>query len=186
MAGRVRPQACAFPRSVRARVADLHLILRAKCRSSSCAVCSSMSEATPNSAWPVVTARASVPMSRPRANGCPTPVWVPGVEARARYGWIRQITTGCVQRPAQRPVTWTDWLDRILTHKIWGTLVFLALMFLSLNRSSLGPTGHGPHQRGVDWLGDGLTQALPRPATSLLIEGILRASARSLSSCRRS
>ena len=41
-----------------------------------------------------------------------------------------QVTAGCVERPAQRPVTWTDRLDRVLTHALWGTLVFLVLMFL--------------------------------------------------------
>src|SRR5262249_62432390 len=60
------------------------------------------------------------------AAGCPGPA----VEARARYGWIREVTAGCVRRPAERPVTWTDRLDRVLTHKVWGTLVFLALMFV--------------------------------------------------------
>src|SRR5207302_9327605 len=55
---------------------------------------------------------------------------VPAVEARARYAWIREITHDCVRRPAQRPVTWTDRLDRVLTHKVWGTLVFLVVMFL--------------------------------------------------------
>ncbi|MFN4258845.1 MAG: ferrous iron transport protein B [Gemmataceae bacterium] len=55
---------------------------------------------------------------------------VPAVEARSRYGWIRHVTSDCVQRPDQRPVTWTDRIDRVLTHKIWGTLVFLAVMFL--------------------------------------------------------
>src|SRR5581483_4217697 len=54
---------------------------------------------------------------------------VPGVEARARYGWIRQATAGCVERPKVRPVSWTDRIDRVLTHRVWGTLVFLALMF---------------------------------------------------------
>src|SRR5205814_934249 len=46
--------------------------------------------------------------------GCP----VPAVEARARYGWIRQATAGCVGRPAVRPVTWTERIDRVLTHRI--------------------------------------------------------------------
>src|SRR5262249_35025099 len=55
---------------------------------------------------------------------------VPAVEARARYAWIREVVAGCVERPAQRPVTWTDRIDRVLTHKIWGTLIFLLLMFL--------------------------------------------------------
>ncbi len=60
------------------------------------------------------------------AAGCP----VPAVEAKTRYGWIRQITAGCVESPKVRPVTWTDRLDRILTHKVWGTLIFLAVMFV--------------------------------------------------------
>src|SRR4029077_15534387 len=60
------------------------------------------------------------------AGGCA----VPGIEARTRYAWIRRATAGCVQRPARRPRTWTDRLDRIFTHPLWGTLVFLALMFV--------------------------------------------------------
>jgi len=58
--------------------------------------------------------------------GCP----VPAVEARTRYAWIRSATKECVQRPRERVVTWTDRLDRILTHKLWGTALFLLLMFL--------------------------------------------------------
>jgi len=33
--------------------------------------------------------------------GCP----VPAVEARVRYGWVREATAGCVERPAKRPVS---------------------------------------------------------------------------------
>ncbi len=55
---------------------------------------------------------------------------VPAVEARTRYAWIREEIQGCVERPAERPTTWTERLDRVLTHKVWGTLVFLAVMFL--------------------------------------------------------
>lgn len=58
--------------------------------------------------------------------GCP----VPEVEARARYRHIRERSAGCVTRPTERPVTWTDRLDRVLTHRLWGSLIFAALMFL--------------------------------------------------------
>lgn len=57
-------------------------------------------------------------------------VGVPGVEAKARYTWIRHALAGCVEKPAVRPVSFTDRLDRILTHKVLGTLIFLALMFV--------------------------------------------------------
>ncbi len=52
-----------------------------------------------------------------------------GTEARLRYGWIRQRTAGCIERPAKRPVAWTDRIDKVLTHRIFGTLIFLAVMF---------------------------------------------------------
>jgi ferrous iron transport protein B len=55
---------------------------------------------------------------------------VPAVEARTRYGWVRAAVAAAVAKPAERPVTWTDRLDTVLTHRVWGTVVFLALMFL--------------------------------------------------------
>jgi ferrous iron transport protein B len=106
---------------------------------------------------------------RLREAGCP----VPAVEARTRYGWIREATAGCVERPAKRPVTWTDRLDRVLTHKVWGTLVFLALMFVVFQAIF---TWSRPLMKaisdGKDWLAGLLRDALPAgPFTSLLIDG---------------
>src|SRR5438270_750183 len=100
---------------------------------------------------------------------------VPAVEARVRYGWIRAATAGCVQRPAQRPVTWTDRLDRVLTHRLWGTLIFLALMFVVFQSIF---TWARPLMKligtGKDWLAELLQGALPPgPLASLLIDGVL-------------
>jgi ferrous iron transport protein B len=55
---------------------------------------------------------------------------VPAIEARIRYAWIRAAVAPCVRRPAQRPFSWTDRLDRVLTHWFWGTLIFATVMFL--------------------------------------------------------
>src|SRR5205085_3261572 len=55
---------------------------------------------------------------------------IPAVEAIARYGWVARVLDGVVQRPSQRVLTIGDRVDRLLTHKVWGTLVFLALMLL--------------------------------------------------------
>ncbi|HZY87706.1 MAG TPA: ferrous iron transport protein B, partial [Gemmataceae bacterium] len=106
---------------------------------------------------------------RLREAGCP----VPAVEARTRYGWVREATAGCVQRPEKRPVNWTDRIDRVLTHKVWGTLVFLALMFVVFEAIF---TGARPLMKGIsdgkDWLAGVLREALPAgPFTSLLIDG---------------
>jgi ferrous iron transport protein B len=103
--------------------------------------------------------------------GCP----VPAIEARARYGWIREVTAGCIQRPAQRPITWTDRIDRVLTHKLWGTLIFLGLMFLVFQAIF---TWARPVMKsisdGKDALADLLRGQLPPgPFANLLLDGVL-------------
>lgn len=107
------------------------------------------------------------------AAGCP----VPAVEARSRYGWIREATVGCVQRPAQRPVTWTDRIDRVLTHKVWGTLFFLVLMFVVFQALF---TWAAPLmdliKEGFASLGDAIKSSEvlpPGPLRSLLADGIV-------------
>jgi ferrous iron transport protein B len=104
--------------------------------------------------------------------GCP----VPAVEARVRYGWIRTATAGCVQRPAQRPVTWTDRLDRVLTHKLWGTLAFLAVMFavfqsiFTCAKPLMNLIG-----QGQAWLAGAVGGLLEAGALrSLLVDGVIR------------
>jgi ferrous iron transport protein B len=100
---------------------------------------------------------------------------VPGVEVRTRYTWIRSITNGCIARPELRPVTATDRLDRVLTHKFWGTLIFLGVMFLVFQSIF---TWARPLMKIVgvskDFLADGLRSALPAgPLTSLLTDGVI-------------
>jgi len=103
--------------------------------------------------------------------GCP----VPALEARTRYGWIRQATAGCLTRPAQRPVTWTDQLDRVLTHRVWGSLVFLALMlvvFVSIYY--LADPFMGWIEDGQALLGDSAGRAFSAgPLRSLVVDGII-------------
>ncbi len=55
---------------------------------------------------------------------------VPGVEAEARYGWVDRVLQGVVSRPAARRRTWSDRIDTLLTHKLWGTLTFVLLMLV--------------------------------------------------------
>src|SRR5207244_2837709 len=81
----------------------------------------------------------------------------------------------CVERPAVRPVMWTDRLDKILTHRVWGTLVFLALMFVVFQAIF---TGAKPLMQlivmGKDGLAGLIDSALPAgPLKSLILEGAL-------------
>jgi ferrous iron transport protein B len=115
--------------------------------------------------------RGEVQAARQRlaAAGCP----VPAVEARTRYRWIREALSGCVVRPANRPVSWTDRLDQVLTHRVWGTVIFLALMFVVFQSIF---TWARPVMKtisaGKDMLADGLREVLPAgPLASLLVDG---------------
>jgi len=56
---------------------------------------------------------------------------VPAIETKVRYQWIREQLTGVVNRttPVNR-VTTSDRIDKVLTHKVTGLLVFVAVMFL--------------------------------------------------------
>ena len=53
---------------------------------------------------------------------------VPAVEAMARYEWVARMLNGIVRRPDQHRTTTSDRIDAVLTHKVWGTLIFIATM----------------------------------------------------------
>jgi ferrous iron transport protein B len=118
-------------------------------------------------------AAAKVKLARQRLAqaGCP----VPAIEARVRYGWIREAVAGCIHRPARRQVMWTDTLDRVLTHPIGGTLIFLALMFVVFQSIF---TWARPLmdliKTGQDWLGSTVEQTMAAgPLRSLLVDGVI-------------
>lgn len=100
---------------------------------------------------------------------------VPNVEVRTRYAWIRAITADSVVRPDVRPVTSTDRIDRVLTHRVWGVAIFLALMFVVFQSIF---TWARPLMKlvgtGKDALADWLRETLPAgPMTSLLTDGVV-------------
>lgn len=120
---------------------------------------------------PSLSERVNAARTRLAAGGHPVPM----VEAKTRYAWIKAVTSECVQRPANRPTTWTDRIDRILTHRIAGTLVFLAVMAIMFQsiftwaRPLMSWIGEGK-----DFIGDWLRLQLQAgPFTSLLTDGIL-------------
>lgn len=51
-------------------------------------------------------------------------------EARTRYTWVRQVLDQSVHRPETRDRTGSERIDNILTHRLWGTLVFVGLMLV--------------------------------------------------------
>lgn len=100
---------------------------------------------------------------------------VPRMEARIRYAWIRERLTGCVvHTPTKRP-DWTARIDAVLTHRVWGLIVFLSVMFVVFQsifiwaRPLMDLIGEG---KGLlaGWV-EG--QLAPGPLRSLLVKGVL-------------
>ncbi|HEV3004817.1 MAG TPA: ferrous iron transport protein B, partial [Pirellulales bacterium] len=113
----------------------------------------------------------AAPRERLAKAGCA----VPAVEALARYGWVATVLEGVVSRPAARPVTVSDQIDRCLTHRLWGTLFFLLMMvvvFQSVFRVARLPMNWIDAAKGA--AGDWVTGHMPEGALqSLLVKGLI-------------
>ncbi len=100
---------------------------------------------------------------------------IPAFEAKARYAYIRSITNVVVQKPAVRLRTTSDRLDAVLTHKLWGTLIFFVMLFAVFasvffiadpTKQLLGS--------GTKVLSARVEAAMPAgPLRSLLIDGVI-------------
>ncbi|HVL15611.1 MAG TPA: ferrous iron transport protein B, partial [Gemmata sp.] len=100
---------------------------------------------------------------------------VPAVEARTRFAWVRGAVTASVTKPAARLVTFTDRLDQVLTHRVWGTLVFLAVMFLMFQSIFLWAK---PLMDQIDaaqgWAGEAVESVMAAgPLRSLVVDGVI-------------
>jgi ferrous iron transport protein B len=81
-----------------------------------------------------------------------------------------------VSRPAERPVTGTDKLDRLLTHRVWGTLVFLVVMFLMFQSIFLWAK---PLMDGIDGAREAVAKGIEAnmasgPLRSLVVDGMIK------------
>ena len=102
-----------------------------------------------------------------RANLTLNGVSLAALEARARYAWISDIMNGTVVRPDIRTRHRSESIDNILTHRVFGTLVFAALMLLVFQSIFAGAAP-------IMDLVDGGVGALGTWAGALLPEGMLR------------
>jgi ferrous iron transport protein B len=98
-----------------------------------------------------------------------------GAPIEARYGSVSSIQRSVTTESAAPGETFSDKLDRILTHKVWGTLIFvavMALMFQSIFTFARIPMD--ALQAGVDWLAGTVSRILgPGELNSLLADGII-------------
>jgi ferrous iron transport protein B len=100
---------------------------------------------------------------------------VPAAEARYRYAWARTTLDGVLVRPTERKKDASDAIDRFLTHRVAGLVVFAALMFLVFQAIYAWA---GPF---MDWIEAGqgvIAEAVnasmgPGPLRSLLVDGAI-------------
>jgi ferrous iron transport protein B len=97
------------------------------------------------------------------------------VLVNSRYAWARQIAAGVTERAFAPGMTTSDRIDRIVTHKVWGLLIFLAVMALVFQ--SIFSWTALPMEwisQGFDRLGHSLAAKLPPgDLRALLIDGAL-------------
>lgn len=93
----------------------------------------------------------------------------------ARYASVASIQRTVTTEIAPPGETFSDRLDRVLTHKVWGTLIFIAvmaLMFQSIFTFARIPMD--AIQTGVDWLGGVVARIIPPgDLNSLLVDGVI-------------
>jgi ferrous iron transport protein B len=98
-----------------------------------------------------------------------------GTAIEARYAKVSAIQQAVTTELAPPGETFSDKLDRVLTHKVYGTLVFVAIMLLMFQ--SIFTFARLPMdalQAGVDWLGVAVSHLLPPgELNSLLVDGVV-------------
>jgi ferrous iron transport protein B len=100
---------------------------------------------------------------------------VPAAEAKARYAYIRQVTATAVSKPSVRVKSTSDRLDQFLTHRVWGTLVFFAVMFVMFwSIFTAAAPVMDLIDGGFESAGKAVEGAMqPGPLRSLLVDGVI-------------
>ncbi len=82
---------------------------------------------------------------------------------------------GVVTQPKTFPVTVTDRIDRVLTHRVWGLIVFAVVMLMVFQSVFLGARPLMDAVGGLfDWLAASVESAMPEGALrSLLATGVI-------------
>src|SRR5207249_6925846 len=72
----------------------------------------------------------------------------------ARYRRIAAIEQAVTTAPPAAGETFSDKLDRVVTHKVWGVLIFVALMaFIFQSIFTFARIPMDLMQNGIDWFG---------------------------------
>jgi len=98
-----------------------------------------------------------------------------GAPIEWRYARVAEIQQAATVELAPPGETFSDKLDRILTHKIWGTLIFVGLMTLMFQSIfTFAKIPMNALQAIVDWAGVGVGKLIPPgDLNDLLVNGVI-------------
>lgn len=103
--------------------------------------------------------------------GCKVPMF----ETKTRYAWIRRTIEGAVTRRESKSVSWSDKVDKWLTHRWVGMFAFVLIMFLvfqSITFFAALPMQGIEAMQG--WVGVQVEGVLPPGALrSLFVDGVV-------------
>jgi ferrous iron transport protein B len=98
-----------------------------------------------------------------------------GAPIEWRYARVAEIQVAATTEVAPPGETLSDRLDRVLTHKLWGTIIFVAIMATMFQ--SIFTFAHYPMealQAGIDWLGKTVGHLIPPgDLNSLIVDGAI-------------
>jgi ferrous iron transport protein B len=102
-------------------------------------------------------------------------IHVPQIEIDTRYRWIAEVAGATVRHSPTTSQTWTERIDHIVTHKVWGLLVFLVAMALTFQSIF---SWAAPLMDTIDTafgaLGEQVGSLFPDgPLRSLVVDGII-------------
>jgi ferrous iron transport protein B len=101
-------------------------------------------------------------------------------EIEARYRWIDEVVRAAVRAGAHgsaaAPTALTERVDAVLVHRVWGLLIFAAVMAtLFVSIFVIAKPVMDALSAGIDWLGDLCTSGLAEGALkSLLADGVFK------------
>jgi ferrous iron transport protein B len=97
------------------------------------------------------------------------------IEVDTRYHWITQVVEATVRQPLVAKQTWSDRIDQIVTHKVWGLGIFLVTMAVTFQAIFSWAV---PVMDGIDsffsivgsWVGGLFPEG---PLQSLVVDGLI-------------
>ena len=118
-------------------------------------------------------AREAVEAVRRRAGGAGVDLYEALIAAR--YRWIEAVVADVREGAATARRTWTDRIDGILTHRVYGMAAFAAVMALLFEALfSWSEPFIGTIESAVGWLQSGVAAVLPAGALAdLMVDGVI-------------